>query len=114
MIVPSGSFCCELVAGNPAALQRVLLRVSLRAFPACCDPVVSLFVYCLLEEACRYRKYFEAFQEVIRKSDSSEDCRWTVALGTPQECAQQIWFRSFTGGQQVKVFAGQKKEFEDV
>ena len=80
MIVPSGSFCCELVAGNPAALQRVLLRVSLRAFPACCDPVVSLFVYCLLEEACRYRRYFEAIQGPPAKSDPSEDCRWTVAL----------------------------------
>ena len=57
----------ELVAGNPAALQCVLLRVSLRAFPAYCDPVVSLFVYCLLEEAYRYRKYFEAFQGVSKK-----------------------------------------------
>ena len=54
--------------------------MSLRAFPACCDPVVSLFVYCLLEEACRYRRYFEAIQGPPAKSDPGEDCRWTVAL----------------------------------
>ena len=80
-IVSSGLFCCELVAGNPAALQRVCETACVAAYLPCLlrslrFPVCVL----LLEEACRYRGYFEANQRVIRKSDSGEDCRWTVAL----------------------------------
>ena len=73
-------FVVNSLLGSLLLCSVFCLSVSLRAFPACCDPVVSLFVYCLLEEACRYRRYFEAIQGVTRKSDAGEDCRWTVAL----------------------------------
>ena len=80
IIVSSGLFCENSLLGILLLCSVFNLRVSLRAFPACCDPCVSLFVYCCWRKPAGTEDTSKRTQESPRKSDSVEDCRWTVTL----------------------------------